>query len=386
MLVHLGLGALDQGEDVAHAEDARGHPLRLEGLQLGDLLPHSGEEDGLAHRLLHGESRAAPGVPIQLGQDDAVHADLLVEFPGDVDGLLAGHRVDHQHGVVDRDLLADLLELREHRLVNLEAPGGVEDDDVAIEPPCLLQPALAEIGGLALAVGHGDRDLVVLAQLLQLLGRRRTLGVGRHEERAMSVPPGGERELGAGGGLAAALEADEHHHGGRLRLVAQLALLPAQQRHQLLVDDLHDLLAGSERLEHVGTDGALADAVDQGTGDLEVDVRLEEGETHLAHPQLDLLLGQAAAPGERLEDLTEAVGEGFEHGQPSSPRRARSPASTASRRDSSAAWPSLASKCSSWARPRRTRSWAPLRLQPRLSASSAKDQSSSRCSRQASRW
>jgi len=47
VLVHLGLGALDQGEDVAHAEDARGHPLRLEGLQLGDLLPTPVKRMGL---------------------------------------------------------------------------------------------------------------------------------------------------------------------------------------------------------------------------------------------------------------------------------------------------------------------------------------------------
>jgi len=90
--------------------------------------------------------------------------------------------------------------------------------------------------------------------------------------------------------------------------------LRCSPRDQLLVDDLHDLLPGGERLEHVGADRPLPDAVDEGARHLEVDVGLEQGEAHLAHPQLHLLPGQAAASGERLEDLAEAVREGFEHG------------------------------------------------------------------------
>ena len=37
LLDHLG-GALDQADDVAHAEDAAGDPLRLEGLERVQLL------------------------------------------------------------------------------------------------------------------------------------------------------------------------------------------------------------------------------------------------------------------------------------------------------------------------------------------------------------
>ena len=64
----------------------------------------------------------------------------------------------------------------------------------------------------------------------------------------------------------------------------------AEQLDQLVVDDLHDLLARGEALEDLLPDGLLADALDEGPDDLEVDVGLEEGDAHLAERLLDVLL------------------------------------------------------------------------------------------------
>jgi len=76
----------------------------------------------------------------------------------------------------------------------------------------------------------------------------------------------------------------------------------AEQLHQLAVHDLHDLLRGGQRGEDVLADGLLLDAVDEGADDLEVDVRLQEGDADLAKRLLDVLLGQATAPAELVED------------------------------------------------------------------------------------
>ncbi len=82
---------------------------------------------------------------------------------------------------------------------------------------------------------------------------------------------------------------------------------------QLLVDDLHDLLAGVERLQDLGPDGALADPGRELLDDLEVDVGLEQRQPDLAHGGIDVGLGDAAATGQGAEGLAEAIGEGVEH-------------------------------------------------------------------------
>src|SRR5262249_28074541 len=85
------------------------------------------------------------------------------------------------------------------------------------------------------------------------------------------------------------------------------------QAHQLAVDDLHHLLAGSEAAEHFLADCPLADPLHEALHDLEVDVGLEQGDAHLAEGLLNVLLGQAAGSTEAVEDAFEALRQGFEH-------------------------------------------------------------------------
>src|SRR5262245_38982466 len=122
------------------------------------------------------------------------------------------------------------------------------------------------------------------------------------------------RELGCGGRLAGALEADKHDDGGRMRRHRQPVTGPAQQLHQLVADDLDDLLAGGQRLEHVLADGLLADTLDEASRDLEVDVSLEEGDAYLSEGLDDILLRQPAETTEPVEDTGEASREAVQHG------------------------------------------------------------------------
>src|SRR3712207_7618777 len=52
--------------------------------------------DRLAGDRLDRECGAAAGVAVELGEHDAVELRDRGELLGDVDGVLAGHRVDHQ--------------------------------------------------------------------------------------------------------------------------------------------------------------------------------------------------------------------------------------------------------------------------------------------------
>ena len=100
LLVDLLLGFLDQAEDVAHAEDARGHAVGVELVEVLQLLAGRGEEDRLAGHRVDRERGAAAGVAVELGHHHAVELGRLGEGLGDADGVLAGHRVDDEEDVV----------------------------------------------------------------------------------------------------------------------------------------------------------------------------------------------------------------------------------------------------------------------------------------------
>ena len=73
------LGLLDQAEHVAHAEDAVGHAVGVEEVEVGEPLAGGGEDDRPADHLLDREGGAAAGVAVELGEDDPVERQRLVE-------------------------------------------------------------------------------------------------------------------------------------------------------------------------------------------------------------------------------------------------------------------------------------------------------------------
>ncbi len=93
----------------------------------------------------------------------------------------------------------------------------------------------------------------------------------------------------------------------------EVAAASAHQRGELVGDDLHHLLAGVQRAQHVLPEGPLLDRRGELLHDLEVHVGLEQREPHLAHRLVDVVLGQLAARADIVEGGLEPVGEGVEH-------------------------------------------------------------------------
>ena len=131
LLVDVFLGALDEGQDVAHAEDAAGEAVRMEDLERVGLLAGAEELDRDAGDRRDRESGAAAGVAVDLGQDQAGDRHGGDERLGDGHGLLAGHRVHHEERLDRMDGGVDRGDLGHQRLVDRQAAGRVEDDDVA---------------------------------------------------------------------------------------------------------------------------------------------------------------------------------------------------------------------------------------------------------------
>ena len=90
--------------------------------------------------------------------------------------------------------------------------------------------------------------------------------------------------------------------------------LAAEDRDELLVDDLDDLLGRVQRLADLVAEGALAHAGGELLDDRQRDVGVEQGEADLADGAVDVRGGQPALAAQVLEGLGEAVGEISEGG------------------------------------------------------------------------
>ncbi len=106
LLAQLGLNALhlfDDAHDVALAHDPLGHALGIEVFEGLQLLADADELDRDLGDFLDGQRRAAAGIAVELGEDDAVEIEGVVEGLGAIDRVLAGHGVADEKDLVGLD-------------------------------------------------------------------------------------------------------------------------------------------------------------------------------------------------------------------------------------------------------------------------------------------
>ena len=163
-------------------------------------------------------------------------------------------------------------------------------------------------------LGGEDGDADALAVDLQLLDGVGTLEVGRDEHRRLVLVLEPQRELGRERRLAGTLEAGEHDDRRPALGVAQAARLAAEDRDELLVDDLDDLLRRVEGAADLLGAGALLHRPDELLHHGQRDVGLEQRDADLARGGVDVGLGEPALAPQVLEGVGKAVGECGEHG------------------------------------------------------------------------
>ena len=216
----------------------------MEDLEVVHLFSRAHELDGGAGDLLHGEGCAAAGVAVHLGEDDAGEAEALVEGLGHVYGLLPEGGVGYEENLVWLDLGLEALEFADECVVDLEAARGVEEDEVGAELLGLF-PAVAGDAGNVLggAVGVAG-EVFLLGEGLQLVDGGGSVDVAGDEHGLAPVLGEALGELGGGGGLARAVEADEED--AQRAILAQVGGALAEELDEFVVDDLDDLLAGGD--------------------------------------------------------------------------------------------------------------------------------------------
>jgi hypothetical protein len=211
------------------------------------------------------------------------------------------------------DALLDVAELLHQVLVHVEAPGGVDDHHVAALALGLVHGPDGDLARVAVGALLVDGRAGLGADLHELVHRGGPVDVAGRERDVLAVLLQKARELPAGGRLPRALEARHQDHGRGRRRKRHLARGLPHQRRQLLVHDLHDLLARVEALHHLVPERAFLHGVGELLDDAEVDVRLEQREADLAHRLADVVLVQLAARADVGEGRLELVGEKVEH-------------------------------------------------------------------------
>src|SRR5262249_26271152 len=123
-------------------------------------------------------------------------------------------------------------------------------------------------------------------------------------------------ELPGRGCFPRPLEAAENDDGGRHVGVLEFLSLSGQQLFQLLSHDADELLSWGEALQDLPPHGASPHSLEKITDHLDIDIRLQERQSHLPQPLLDHGLGEVALTPEPAEDPLEPIAELLEHAPP----------------------------------------------------------------------
>ena len=311
LLVKALLRLLDEAEHVAHAEDARGHAVRVEGLDVGEFFADAGELDGLARDRAHGDGRAAAGVAVEFGEDDAIYAQFLVEGVGDGDGILTGHGVDDEEDLLRLDRGADLAQLLHELLVDVQTAGSIDDDRVAAIVARVFHSLPGDLHWVALTL-FKDLHAHLTADDLQLLDGRGAVDVAGDEQGLFAALFDEVAEFGGHGGLARALQTAEHVDGRWLGGVGQFGVGAAHQLGQFVIDDLDNLLAGREAAQYLLPHGALGDLFDKILDNGKVDVSFQKRHAHFAHRGFDVRLAELALAGQLFERILQFISQALE--------------------------------------------------------------------------
>ena len=310
------LGLLDQGEDVTEIEDSARHPVGVERFEVVEALPRRGEHDRATGDGSDAERSSTAGISVELRQHDPREVDALLKGAGSRDGILSDHRVNDEQHFVGVDGLSDVRGLLHQFGVDAEASGRIDDDHVVL----LVAGELDRVSRNAHRVAHTvarlgriDRRARLPADDLQLLNSVGALQIGRDQKRGVILFGQPLGELARESRLARTLEAREHDDGrrvlGELEAALPVAELAAEDRDELVVDDLHDLLCRVERPRDLVAECTLAHSAGELFDHFERDVGIEQCPANFAHGAVDIRGAELALAAKVLERIDQAVGE-----------------------------------------------------------------------------
>ena len=283
----------------------------MEHLEVFELFTGTDVHDGTVEHFFDRQSGPASGITVDLGQDDTVDRDGLVEGLRRCDRFLSDHRIDDQQGRIRTYGSLDLSEFLHQLRVDGESTGGVDDDDVTAQFRSLGTSRLGNRHRTDRLGVHGNIDLS--SEGPQLLDRRRALQVGTDEERLMPLTLQQTGEFAHRRCLTSTLEASHQNHGRGLRIDRNGASRTTEGVDQLFVNDLDDHLPRREARSDVFTHRSLTHSADEALDHTEVDVGFEQRKTDLSHRVVDIGLGELPSALQPSKNAVEARRQCVKH-------------------------------------------------------------------------
>ncbi len=105
-----------------------------------------------------------------------------------------------------------------------------------------------------------------------------------------------------------------HHETARVAAGLQPGIGIAEQCDELIVNDLHNQLAGLHASQHFLTQRLLLHAGDEPLGDLEIDIRIQQCQPYLTQGFGYIIFGNLSQPAQVLKGLLEFAAQGIKHG------------------------------------------------------------------------
>ena len=282
----------------------------MEILQRVQLLTDADQLDRTARHGAHRQRGATARIAVDSGQHDSGQRQARLETLGDIDRVLAGHRIGDQQDFIGVDRLPHRRGFRHQRLVDLQPAGGVEHHHVVTAEPSRIVGAARDIHRLLAGDDRQGFDAGLLAQHFQLFLGRGPLRIKRRHEDFLLVPVlQAGRDLRRRGRLAGALQPDQHDADRRRGQQFQPLRLRAEHFDKLIVDDLDDHLTRRDGAQHFLADRFLLHLVDEIAHDGQGDVRFKQGYPDVAHGGGHVGFAQRPAAFQLLEDVGQAAGQ-----------------------------------------------------------------------------
>ena len=194
--------------------------------------------------LAHGERRAAARIAVELREHDPGDVERLVEMRRHAHRLLAGRGIGHEQHLLRLKEIAQPLELLHQRLVDFLPARGIVNLHVALLLVAPMRAPPRPSASTSFSPGGGVKTGTPIcrpsvASCSIAAGRCK---IARDQQRLPPLLLQPVRELRRGGRLARAIQA--HHEDARRLLEIQRRSVAAEQRRQLIVENLDDLLPG----------------------------------------------------------------------------------------------------------------------------------------------
>ena len=133
------------------------------------------------------DSAAPPRVsPSSLVRMTPVDAQCLVKALGHIDGILTGHRIDHQQNLLGLYRFLDAPQLVHQLFVDVKTSGGIQNQDVIAVVPGMQDRLAGDLHRVPLPhLKH--RHAGLFAHDLQLLDRGRTINITGYQQRTLAA-------------------------------------------------------------------------------------------------------------------------------------------------------------------------------------------------------